>query len=122
MCGVVVVRYAWERALEERVSEIRRAEVKQLGRILFLTAITWLFQFCGPVLIAAVVFVLYVSLGNTLSVEKTFTVGGGLPGGRVVSESVCIAYVCGCVLTGAGLPEPVACSACSMANGHEVSN
>ncbi|CEM14566.1 unnamed protein product [Vitrella brassicaformis CCMP3155] len=73
--GIRIVKlYAWERVLEERVSEIRRAEVRQLGRILFLTAITWLFQFCGPVLIAAVVFVLYVSLGNTLSVEKTFTV------------------------------------------------
>jgi len=73
--GIRVIKlYAWEIPMAERVQEVRIEELKCVKRALLLKSFNLLTLFLWPVVVSMVTFIVFVSLGNRLTVVDSITI------------------------------------------------
>ena len=75
--GIRVIKlYAWEAAMAEKVQSVRVRELECVKRALLLKSFNLLTLFLWPVVVSMVTFVVFVLLGNELTVTRSITILG----------------------------------------------
>lgn len=73
--GIRVIKlYAWEMPMAQKVQEVRLLELACVKRALLLKSFNLLTLFLWPVVVSMVTFIVYVALGNDLTVIKSITI------------------------------------------------
>ena len=72
--GIRVIKsYAWETPLANEVEKVRKAELRNLGIMLFFSAVSLSVAFITPVAVGLISFYVYASQGNELTASTVFT-------------------------------------------------
>lgn len=69
----VIKLQAWERPFQERISDLRNIELKQLWRYSLANALSTMLWSGTPLAVALATFTAYVMLGNNLDVATALT-------------------------------------------------
>ena len=73
--GIRVIKlYAWELPMAEKIQEVRLLELACVRRALLLKSFNLLTLFLWPAIVSMVTFIVYVALGNDLTVIKSITI------------------------------------------------
>ena len=72
--GIRVIKsYAWEGPLADQVEDVRKLELKNLGIMLFFSAVSLSVAFITPVTVGLISFYVYALQGNELTASVVFT-------------------------------------------------